>query len=674
MESTNQSTNPLVKDEVKDGVEMIYSIKDQEYITHLQQRLEDAKALKSQPWPQFGGKNYYEWYDENNDVANTVILSDKDKNGVKKSRAGSIENKMKAIISTIMGLNLFAEVFAFNKSNKRELALGTAMEDIIKDTQERDGADGCGWKDKFIKAMHALLGQGTTFIQEEWKTSFCKRKRLKEDYKGEFKGFKGYDEFLELDESRPESTILHGKNVLLGSMNVPYMEQQPYVVVVKYLDYSVAKTVFGKFENWQYVVKGTQPISNGLSLNGQGSTIYNNNWRLTDVEKNNTEILFYEDQPNNEFQIIINGVLMLPIGFPLSEYSADGKYSISKSMCDVFDEYFPYGKPFVRDGSVKHLSDVLDMLLGLFTMKVMKSAMTPYVNTSGKVISNNVLTPGHIAMGFQPDELTPIGVEGQGVTAGEFKMFDLLNGLVENSTMPNLFSGGQTRSGTTATEVAAMQQQANKALIRIITASALMVQRMSEKRLWNILAHWFDPTGKMVILNDNDERVEKNRYRNLNKDANIEGEGFGERRTILTDEELPSSGEIRELEKLDEADSGFPVKRTYIRADKMKVAQRKWYVVVNAAPKESSATNKAEFREMLNNILTLVQMGSKPNQPEIEEKFADMYRTKRSKIFEKAQAPQQQQGAEAGQQIQTPEQNGAASGQSQNNPMIDGGI
>jgi len=73
------------------------------------------------------------------------------------------------------------------------------------------------------------------------------------------------------------------------------MENQPYICAVIHKDYNVAKTKYGKFENFQYVKKGNVPTASGLE-----STIYDNKWRLTEVTENQVEIILYQDKPNDE--------------------------------------------------------------------------------------------------------------------------------------------------------------------------------------------------------------------------------------------------------------------------------------------------------------------------------------------------------------------------------------
>src|SRR6185369_3854878 len=96
------------------------------------------------------------------------------------------------------------------------------------------------------------------------------------------------------------------------------------------------------------------------------------------------EIIKYQDPIRDEFQIQINGIMMLPVGFPLSAVSQGGRINIAKQILYPINPQFAYGKSFVSSGDVYELSKVIDEMLRLFVLKTRKSITPPYINTSGK--------------------------------------------------------------------------------------------------------------------------------------------------------------------------------------------------------------------------------------------------------------------------------------------------
>lgn len=627
-----EETNPLIKDDEKAifNENEIYNQEDKDYLNnHLQVRLQRAKNQKNQPYEEFDGKTYYQDYNENIKIANTKLPKKKNTGDVVVS-AGTVESKLDALLSHIHNLNLSPEVQAYDRENNRITELGLALTDTIFQTEERDGGELSGDKEKKMLRQRELLAQNAVFVQEEWLRTFEIKKALNKKYAGEFKNWKEWDKKLELVFEGPSRTLLHGPNVYLGDITEYFMEKQPYLFVVINQDYDIAKTKYGHFDNWKFVKKGPKKEM----VEEEQQTIYDNQWRLTELQDNQVEIILYQDKPNDEFQIIINGVMMLPIGFPLSAVSPAGEYNIIKQVFRPISHKFAYGKPFVRMGSIREISHLIDEMLKLFVLKTRKSYATPYINTSGKVISSRVLDAGRITMGISPDALHPIGNEGQGVTANEFNILKELQDRVDKSTVSSQFTGQQGKSGTTATEVVELQRQAKLTLGLTIAAGEFLELKLGYLRLWNILENWYNPLGtKIITVNNAREYV--NTFRKVTREVNLEGEGLGERQIIPTDKTpVPEAEVIRDMEKTEEKKRGIPVRKIFLNPKGMKVAKLRWYITITPKEKETSAFFKLMFREQLADMLTLMNLGSVPNLDGLQEEYSRVWGKNRSKLFQ----------------------------------------
>ncbi len=635
-QNNSGGTNPLLPEVKVEDVSKLYTDEDKQYLSYLQTRLENAKKLMDQPYPEFNNKTRFQYYEENEKIANTNHLDAKKNDDDVIVSAGTIEAKLDALLSNVNNLNLSSDIFPFDKENNKVAELGQALEDIIHDTEIRDGGDGGGDEEKKMLRQRELFKQGTVFVQEEWLRKFEMKKKLKGSYDGKFKGIKRedlYDGKLELVFEGPTRTLLYGPNVYLGDITEFYQSNQPYMFVVIKQSFELAKSKYGKFENWNYVKAGGV-----TSSDTEGKTIFDNKWRLTELTANQVEIIMYQDKPNDEFQIIINGVCMLPIGFPLSAVSPRGEYNIAKQIFRVLNDKFALGGSFVASGSVKEVSALIDEMLKLFVLKTRKSFTPAYINTSGRVIDKKVLSPGRISMGIDPQALSPIaGNETQGVTAGELGVLKEMQELINKSTVSEQFQGQQGNAGMTATEVMELQRQARLTLGLTIAVCSLLEKKLTYLRLYNILENWFEPTGSRVD-GVGEARKLVNTYRSTNRETNIEGEGMGNRIVYAQDGELPTPEHIRQNELQDEKKKGSPIRRVYISPQGLRNAELQWYVQINPKEKESSPFYKMIFREQLNDILTLMQLGSKPNLDGLEEEFSRVWGKSRSKIFQKASA------------------------------------
>jgi len=626
--------NPLDKEKKsEESVISIYSDKDRAYLSFLQARLERIYQLNNQSFPELNNITRYKYYEDNEKIANTHHLDPKKNPDDVVVSAGTVEQKLDSLLSHINNLNLSPEVFAFDKNNDKVTALGQALEDIIYDTEIRDGADGGGDEEKKLSRQRELLKQGTVFVQEEWVKKFETKKILKQKYKGEFKDFAGYTDALELVFEGPSRTILYTPNVFLGDLTKFHMENQPDVFVLIQTNYDDAKARYGKFENWKFVHKGRVPLINA----SDPKTIFDNKWRLTDLKDDQVEIILYQAKPSDEFQIVINGVLMLPVGFPLSAVSPRGEYNIAKQVFRIINDKFAFGASFVSSGSVKEISAILDEMLKLFVLKTRKSFTPAYVNTSGRVIDRKVLSPGRISMGIDPGSLTPIaGNEVQGITAGETAFFDKMNQLIDKSTVSEQFTGQKSGAQQTATEVLELQRQARLTLGLTVAACMLLEKKLALLRLYNILDNWFEPVDTKV-MGVEEARKLVNSYRKVTRETAIPGEGPGERQVILQDDKLPDAQSIRDLELVTEKARGTPVRQIYINPTELRKAGILWYVVINSKERESSPFFKTMFKEMLADMLSLMQLGSVPNKEGLEEEFARIWGKPRNKLFASTQ-------------------------------------
>lgn len=630
--SRSVEQNPLLDNNTSEkSASEIYTDKDVQYLGFLQTRLENAREQKNQKWAQLNNRTYWEVYNENEILANTFVPAKKDKDDVVVS-AGTIESKLDALLANVNNLDLSSEVLAYDKEKTQLVELGNALKEIIFQTEETDGADGAGDEEKKILRQRELLKQGTVFVQEEWLRKFEIKKKITDMTKafdGKFKGGEdNWSKKLELVFEGPSRTLLHGPNVYLGNMTEFFMEKQPYVFAVRYESYDVAKATFGKFENWKYVKKGAVSVQGADNEN----TIYNNTWRLNELMKDQVEIIIYQDQPNDEFQIVINGVLMLPIGFPLSAVSPMGKYNITKQILKPISANFALGKSFCSFGSVAQLSALIDEMLKLFVLKTRKSFTRPYINNSGKVIPKSVLSPGRISMGIPANALTPVGDEGQGVTSNEYQVLEKLQETIDRNTVSPQFTGQQGKSGTTATEVLELQRQAKLTLGLIIASCTLLEKKLSYLRLWNILQNWFEPNGTKIVELGEARKV-VNTYRITSRPTTIDGFGKGERKIVPTDQDMPTTDMVRNETLPEEIEKGYPIRKTYINVPALQKAQLTWYIVIVPKEKETSALNKMLFKEQLNDILTLMEFGATPNVDELTSEYSTIWNRPKAKLF-----------------------------------------
>lgn len=615
--------NPLrAKPSRNDVVEPDYTPQEQQYRNYLINRLSAAQEARDKKHAEFNGKTYKQYYEANEKIAHTYVDIPKNET-VAPLATGTIESKFHTLLAHLSNMNLTPEVQAFDRNNMSLIELGQGFTDIMAVVSEHDGGDDGGDKEKKMLRQNELLKQGTVFVQENWISKFEVKKKLKQKYNGEFKNFAGYTEKLEKVFEGCSRELLYGLNVYLGDITAFSINDQPYMFTVENMSYDMAETLYGKFENWKYVRPGC-PDKTGVTSTGE-RTIYDSKFRISAVANNQVEVIKYQDQPHDEFMIMINGILMLPPGFPLSEATPAGRYNITKQVLYVINAQFAYGKSFVSSGAVFELSRSLDNMLQLFDLKTRKSITPPYVNTTNRVIPARVLNPGNITMGIPANALQAIGQESQGVTSSEYQIFKELQDEIEKSTISNVFQGQSAKSGATATEIIEVQRQAKLTLGLIVAATTLLEVKCGYLRLWNILGKWMEPIGTYPDGS--------NRYRNASRKRNIEDKGMGEVKLIPIDGELPSPEAVRMLSLAEESTYGFPVRRMYISPKVIREAEIHWYVTVEAKEDQSSSYFKLTFREMMGDAMSLLQAGAQLNIEGLTDEFGKVYGIDKAKVF-----------------------------------------
>jgi hypothetical protein len=603
------------------------------YQSMLETRLKDAQTTRDRLWPEFNDKSYLTYYEENEKISNTYVEAKRNDDDVKLA-SGTIESKLNTLLSHIDNLNLTPEVLAFDKDDEMLRDLGTAFTDILDRVAEHDGGTDGGDQEKRPLRQKELLKQGTVFIQDKWCTKKRAQKVLKKKFDGKF-NFNAWDTAWKTHYEGPERVLLYGPNVYLGDITQFAMEDQPYIFTVETMSYDVAKTLFGSFENWTYVKAGRIPASAANTASGTagGRTIFDGKFRLTRLNDTQVEVIKYQDPVRDEFQIMINGIMMLPIGFPLSAVTPGGKINVVKQVLFPINPQFAYGKSFVSSGDVYALSKQLDEMLRLFVLKTRKSVTPPYINVSGKIISRRVLAPGNISQGIPPGALQPIGTESQGVTQGEYQIYKEILERIESSTVGPAFQGQYGGSNTTATEVIEVQRQARLSLGVMITGCTLLEVKLTYLRLPIVIANYFDPIEEIM----GEDGVAKKKYKTLSKEANIEGAGNGIRRIIPTDGERPTKVDVRSLEIQDEDADGYPSQRIYLDVKALRNFEVRWRVVVKPQERDKSAYEKLMFREVFADAVALYNMGSVPNVGGLESMFANAHGIDRNKLFGRAE-------------------------------------
>lgn len=597
-----------------------YKEDEEKYLDGIKERMETARDNRDCNHEEFDGMDYITYYETNERLANTYIKPKKNKED-SNFQSGTIRQKLFSLLSAVLNLDLRGDISAFNQDGFEVQAMGDGMEDIILKTNELDCDD-----EKKLLRQHELLKQGTVFVEEVWseKTKVVKKGKK---FTGSLKDF-DFTTAIKKAFARPARNIIPGINVYLGDITQYNIQEQPFILTVDVKPYQEAKRIFGKWERWENVPKKIVRVSEDSS----SDNVVNKNWTLLEgAEDGYVEIIRYMDKPNNEFAILLNGVLMTPVGMPFTWGYED--YNIEQQNAEPIHAKFAYGKSLVA--RVKNKVELLDEMLRLAVLKTQKSFMPPYLNISGRVLSSRVFMPGKISHGIPPNSLIPISdKESQGVTQSEFNMISEIQSSIDAETVSPVFQGQGSEGNPTATEIIEQQRQAKKMLGLVVFAMSMLEWKLEWLRLKNILANWFEEKDEVV---DKARDILRARYRKVSTDQMIEGEGMG-RRIVIPTEQIPSGEAIMKAEDRLSEEQGMPIRLIFLNPEEVTNAKLVWQIVVTPKERKTSEASKLLFRAFMQDAALLG-----PNPEYLKERFASVWEENPAKLFGQSPEMMQQQ-------------------------------
>jgi len=617
-----------------------YSKEETKYIGILTDRLMSAKSQRDNKWEEFDDDNYLTVYEDDAKAANSYLrpkMNEEDTRIV----TGTTKQKVQTLLSTVLNLNLESSLIAFDKYNKIIDDIGETMEDFVEKSREMED-----YETQRVLIYKEAFDHGTAFTEEQYYSSSSLNKKLKDTDFSDGVDFSKLEWDEELEKNNPEcrTRLLSGPNVYLGNIREFFIKNQPYVFTVDHIGWSEAEKIYSKWDRWKYVSKYDNDI---LGLEGSSNVPYSN-WTLEELKKGMVEVIKYQDKWTNEYQIFLNGVMMLPVGFPLTVISPSGDFSIAKLDVNPISNFFAYSKSIPSDTKVSQ--EVMDEFLRLAILKTEQSFTPPMANNTNKILSKKNLLPGVFTRDINTDQVKPL-IESNGVTASEFGMIGFIKEMVDEMSIDPTFSGEDTGK-ITATEYQGRMQQQMKKLGYSLLGVLNFEKQLTWLRIYNIIQNWTKPIDNKV---DEVRNTLVDVYRSVEKDTEEDGKNvrkiieFSPEKSMLDDyqvmaeEKMISQG--RYAGKKD-------IRKIYIDPGMLKNLKAYWFITVTPTEKESDELNKVLFIQNIKDAMGLFGM-ELLNMEYIRDRFASVIGEDPDKFFmqqpvNQLQAPQMGQNAPQG--------------------------
>jgi hypothetical protein len=613
-----------------------YTETELEYRSKIIDEMQKAQQMRDQPWAEFDDMDYVTYWETNAKAANAYLPPKADEQEVR-TTSGTTQEKKNTLLTSILNLNLEPDIEAFDKNDDEVDELGTIMEDLVRKSRKIEKYD----EYKRIDIYNELLGQGTVFVEERYKeyrlpsktiTNFDVKSPDKMTWK------KGVDKiYKECDAS-----LVCGLNVYLGNIRETNLENQPFLVLRRILTRAEAKSIYGEWGRWKNVPKQFQAVNGDKDVD----SVPFNDWTLENFQEGMVEELRYFNKWSNDFQIMLNGVMMFPVKedgtYPLTEISGVCEYPVSQGVIEKISN-FAYGKSIPAKTKVDQA--LFDEMLKAIVIKTRKSYNPPLANNTGETLSKRVQWAGQITDDLQGEKLTPIGDNG-GVTSAEFNAIQFIKQIIDGKSVDPIMEGQSASGNQTAREIVELKQQSMMRMGLAILGVVNMEKRLCTLRLYNILRYWTEPIDKDITGKKQDI------YRKVSVDATFD-EGIDGTREIVFTEEIPDQTQIYAEEELTKEVTGKNVRKAYINPKILKSMDYHWYLDITPVPKEDNALKVAQFTETVQTAIGLfAPLGKVPNLDYLGQRFAVLNKEDPDRFWQQQQ-PQMpgQMPGQPGQQL-----------------------
>lgn len=622
-----------------------YNEEELAYRSKIIQRLEKAKRQRDATHPELDDMDYLTYYETNAKAANSYIPPKENKDDTRLV-TGTTHEKTMTLLSAILNYNLEPSIEAYDNMDFPIMELGDHMGDLVKKSREIED-----WDSKKPLIYKEFLDQGDCFVEEVWTQQFRVEKTLKMDWaEGVKMNAAKWESDLKKAFEGCQANLLAGTKVFKGNVKQLDIRKQPFVATVESMPYAEFMSIYGKWERAKYVPR---KIRKEITTS---DNIQFADWTLIEQEEDMVELIKYQDKWGNEFMIMANGVMMLPIkdrnnGFPLTAISPSGEYTIVQGSCEPISQFFAYSKSVPAKSKVDQ--QVLDEMIKLIVLKTQQSFKPPMANNTKKVLSKRIFSPGHIQNDIDPDKLKPIlGNMPMGVQPAEFSAFQLIKQIVDEKTVSPVFSGDQSQGNQTATEILEMKKQQMMKLGLVIWGIINLEKQLTWLRIYNIMANWTKPIDKRV---DDQKKQLQDVYRSITVNTTFDN-GVEGQKVINFDPQLAQTltpDQVQAQEGFMSRELQTPVRVVYLDPQKLSTLKANWYIVITPTEKNTSDLQRVLFVNNIKEAAMIFGVQSL-NMDYLKERFAVLAKEDPEKFWVKGQPampmmPGAQPGAGQGQ-------------------------
>ncbi len=529
-----------------------------------------ARDDREAPHPEFDDMTYSQYYDTNKRADMSYIPPKKNKYD-KRIVTGYTREKDNTLLSALLSYNFQPDITVYDDTEMVFPQLGNHFEDMVKKSREVEE-----YNIKRPLIYRELISQGDVFVEEIWQCIYFPEYLNNGDWKpgDKIKDAKFEKKLKPRKMERCAVKLHQGKNVYLGNFWQDDYNKQGLVYTYELLPRSDAEKIYGTWDRWENV---PDQIDNTSVLVDQGITYYD--WNLTRTRPGYVGILKIQQKFKNRYMIMINGVMMLPINFPLlGTISPDGETTIKHQVLEgIVGCAYGKGQP----AKTKVDQAVHDEFLRLMILREEQAGAPPMGSRGKRVLSPNIYSPGKITNNMKDGDLFPILPSGSGLNNADFSMYQLIKTMMDEKTLNATFSGqDQPDKNVTLGQIQIEKQQQLLKLGLNFDSIKNLEKTLVWARVGNIIMNYAKPVDRKANEEDN---VIEELYRQFSMETTLPDGKSGIKMFQFTDKPFPA---LRDQQKEEQALSdhfGKPVQKVLFNGPEfMRLLKYRW--VVNIIP------------------------------------------------------------------------------------------
>jgi len=378
-----------------------------------------------------------------------------------------VRNKIISIAAHLTANTIYPKIYAQNENDEEDREAATVMEGLLEWT-----CDQSNYPKTFLYSVIAAMVNPAAFIHTEYAEIYRDIKEIQPD--GSWKPKRILDERM----SGFRDTMVPVDELWISNIYTHDIQQQPYLIWRRVIDYSTAKQKYGEMENFKFVKPGIQFIySNLYNLFYQ---MYDESLRGVLVE----EVIYYNRLADLEIRFV-NGILMDDPNRP--NQRQDKNYPFVKGGYELFDDgrFFYYMSAAFKMANDENVVNTAYRMLVDGTYLQM---MPPGVAFGNENIGTSVIAPGQITTidtTNNPNAAFQTIQTNNNLAAGMQLIEKVESSISESSNDVDQLGN----ANTTAYQASLLQSNAKQLLGLFAQMISFMVEEYGRLRMSDILQH-----------------------------------------------------------------------------------------------------------------------------------------------------------------------------------------